>query len=236
MPRPGCMLLAWDTGPQALLQSDPLSPQGKGGGAGRGRSLSSLNTRQPWTDVAGGRPRGSRTRAHLGFLLMDVNVTSIRTCAHCTGHHVVQLEESTGQCAEGALPSHPCKLHPPCSYLLQDEIQAHALLPVDVGVPQAWQLLGVAPVHLHLHLGLSLCLLQHRAGVNVLATEHLCPTMALSRPKMDRLPTPTVPLPVLELWDPQGIHSPLGVWISSSAPGQHLPLKVIVMIKKDHIC
>lgn len=53
------------------------------------------------------------------------------------------------------------------TYLLQDEIEANALLPVNVGVPQAWQLLRVPPVHLHLHLGLSLCWLWARAGVSV---------------------------------------------------------------------
>lgn len=36
-------------------------------------------------------------------------------------------------------------------YLLQDEIQADTLLPVNVRVPEARQLLGVPPVHLHLH-------------------------------------------------------------------------------------
>lgn len=36
--------------------------------------------------------------------------------------------------------------------LLQDEVQVDALLPVDVGVTEAGQLLGVSPVNLHLHL------------------------------------------------------------------------------------
>lgn len=55
---------------------------------------------------------------------------------------------------------------PHCSpYLLQDEIQADALLPVYVRVSEAWQLLGVSPVHLHLHLHLGLSLGQlRRAG------------------------------------------------------------------------
>ena len=37
-------------------------------------------------------------------------------------------------------------------HLLQDEVQVDALLPVDVGVTEAGQLLGVPPVDLHLHL------------------------------------------------------------------------------------
>lgn len=41
------------------------------------------------------------------------------------------------------------KIHP---YLLQDEVQVDALLPVDVGVSEAGQLLRVPPVDLHLHL------------------------------------------------------------------------------------
>lgn len=48
-------------------------------------------------------------------------------------------------------------------YLLEDEVQADALLPVNVRVPQAWQLPGVPPVHLHLHLHLGLSLSQLQA-------------------------------------------------------------------------
>lgn len=96
--------------------------------------------------------------AHLGFLLMDVDVPPISTCTHGTCHHVVQLEESTGQGVPRGLPSalpwSPAPTAPP--YLLQDEIQADALLPVNVRVSEARQLLGVPPVHLHLHLGLRL--------------------------------------------------------------------------------
>lgn len=53
---------------------------------------------------------------------------------------------------------------PTAPYLLQDEVQADALLPVDVRVPEAGQLLGVAPVHLHLHLHLRLGLSQLRGA------------------------------------------------------------------------
>lgn len=37
-------------------------------------------------------------------------------------------------------------------HLLQDEVQVDALLPVDVRVTEAGQLLRVPPVDLHLHL------------------------------------------------------------------------------------
>lgn len=99
---------------------------------------------------------------------MDVDVAALRARAHGTGHHVVQLEESRGVRGGLGCPSAPptarqLEPRPADPYLLEDEVQADALLPVNVGVPQAWQLLGVPPVHLHLHLHLGLGLGQLQA-------------------------------------------------------------------------
>jgi hypothetical protein len=52
-------------------------------------------------------PGGFCTRAHLGFLPVDVDVAPVSTRAHCTSHHVVQLEDSTGQCARKLLSLGP---------------------------------------------------------------------------------------------------------------------------------
>lgn len=54
----------------------------------------------------------------------------------------------------------------PAPYLLQDEVQADTLLPVDVRISQAWKLLRVSPVHFDLHLRLSLSL-WHRTQVRL---------------------------------------------------------------------
>lgn len=78
------------------VRPSPWEQRSEGGGA----SLPSPNGVRP-----GGCHLWAEPGAHLGFLLVDVDVPAVSACAHSTGHHVVQLEESAGRGAWRALLS-----------------------------------------------------------------------------------------------------------------------------------
>lgn len=107
--------------------------------------------------------------SYLTLLLVDVDVSCIWARADGTRHHVVQLEDRADFRLSSVNQQPELCFSESVSDLLQDEVQVDALLPVDVGVTEAGQLLGVSPVNLHLHLKHSHTLHQNQLRVNLSA-------------------------------------------------------------------
>lgn len=101
-----------------------------------------------WSDLRA----APEPESYLTFLLVDVDVSCIWARADGTRHHVVQLEDRTDFRLSSVNQQPELCFCESVTDLLQDEVQVDALLPVDVGVTEAGQLLGVSPVNLHLHL------------------------------------------------------------------------------------